>query len=108
MYFKLVIGLMCVGVISGVEHRYCHLCYGKSTEPKDFWNCRNFVNVTKVYDCTTKSYCVSFHETVKTKDGTYTWAKRTCSSDCAWYKRYNRADLYCSQCESDYCNKEKF
>ncbi|KAB0796394.1 hypothetical protein PPYR_10455 [Photinus pyralis] len=113
MYFKLLVlvsvGLLCISVVSGHTNRYCNFCYGESNgSSPDFSNCRNFVNVTKVYDCTSNHYCVSFHETVKTDKATYTVAKRTCSNDCAWYKKKGRADLHCSQCETDYCNKEKF
>ncbi|XP_031329130.1 uncharacterized protein LOC116167562 [Photinus pyralis] len=110
MYFKLVlasVGLMCIGFVSGSGTRYCHECgTGRS---KDFQNCRQFVNITKSCYRSPPGYCI-FIVGNKTEDNKVVdFASRICSiRNCDWHRLYNKANKHCSQCESDYCNTDKF
>ncbi|KAB0791896.1 hypothetical protein PPYR_03696 [Photinus pyralis] len=113
MYFKLVlvsVGLICVGVASGGSTRYCHDCVGRTdTSPKDFSNCRNYVNVTKNDDCSSQAYCISKLGTETRNKVTVEIAVRMCSDrNCEWQRKYNAGEKYCSECQSDYCNNDKF
>uniref|UniRef100_A0A1Y1MTR1 Protein quiver n=1 Tax=Photinus pyralis TaxID=7054 RepID=A0A1Y1MTR1_PHOPY len=113
MYFKLVlasIGLLCVGVTSGTSGRYCHSCYGRYDDsPAAFDDCRHFVNITKTDTCSSSAHCIFYYKTFSKMNKAKSVAARFCSDhDCDYFRVSGDPYKHCSQCETDYCNTDKF
>ncbi|KAB0804903.1 hypothetical protein PPYR_01873 [Photinus pyralis] len=113
MNFKFVLasfGLMCVGVASGSSSTTCYSCFGVYNQSaEDVINCRYFVNITATDTClTAPAYCIFYYG----RDAnSVAYSGRMCSpKDCDSLKATTSGGnlLHCSQCQSNYCNTDKF